>query len=536
MSSRVAGAGLALIAAALLVVSLATPVVLPKALSLYGGHPTVNGREREVQDVYVGLYNSGLCNTGGDGTCKWKLDETQLGFRVVGYGELAATGGGALALIMLGALTLQRSENRKGAARLVRIAGVIGIAGVAGMIALGPFGDKAGVPIGIGMFLHVAALISGLVASVIAVRPPPPLVLRTAPTPPPQPVVPQPTPVPMYAPTPVPQLRPLYEAVPVPVPVTPPPRAVYEVEIDVEPSLVAPVTMPAPPPPPPRPHPISVPPPIPPRSKPISVPPPPPAVPELIAAPNTEPTSVPDDEPAPPPPAPPPPIIAPARPARETSPPALKPGVRAAVPMPVRAGRLTMPTRPPPLAIRPGLPRPTLTAPVVPPPAIPAIPAIPFTARPRVETEDDHGVHDIPVADDAVGEATDASVRVSDTSPTGEPIDPINGATIATPPIDPGLEPSGPIAAIAPAPPARSTVTSTAFPAPVPIAIPAPTPVVRERPAPKLPISTAPDSLPPPRDDKQQAGPSPACPQCESPMAWVEEHLRFYCKSCRMYF
>jgi hypothetical protein len=56
------------------------------------------------------------------------------------------------------------------------------------------------------------------------------------------------------------------------------------------------------------------------------------------------------------------------------------------------------------------------------------------------------------------------------------------------------------------------------------------------RPAPKLPISTAPDSLPPPKDSKEQNGPSPACPQCESPMAWVEEHLRFYCKSCRMYF
>ena len=53
---------------------------------------------------------------------------------------------------------------------------------------------------------------------------------------------------------------------------------------------------------------------------------------------------------------------------------------------------------------------------------------------------------------------------------------------------------------------------------------------------PKLPISTAPDSLPPPRDNKPAMGPSPACPQCEAPMAWVEEHLRFYCKSCRMYF
>ena len=57
-----------------------------------------------------------------------------------------------------------------------------------------------------------------------------------------------------------------------------------------------------------------------------------------------------------------------------------------------------------------------------------------------------------------------------------------------------------------------------------------------ERPA-QVPISTAPTSLPPPKKlDAVPSGPTPACPQCESPMAWVEEHLRFYCKHCRMYF
>ena len=53
----------------------------------------------------------------------------------------------------------------------------------------------------------------------------------------------------------------------------------------------------------------------------------------------------------------------------------------------------------------------------------------------------------------------------------------------------------------------------------------------------KPPLSTAPASLPPPKTATLPvSGPTPACPQCESPMAWVEEHLRFYCKSCRMYF
>jgi hypothetical protein len=52
----------------------------------------------------------------------------------------------------------------------------------------------------------------------------------------------------------------------------------------------------------------------------------------------------------------------------------------------------------------------------------------------------------------------------------------------------------------------------------------------------KIPVSTAPDSLPPPTEAPVANSPSPACPQCEAPMRWVEEHLRFFCKSCRMYF
>jgi hypothetical protein len=53
----------------------------------------------------------------------------------------------------------------------------------------------------------------------------------------------------------------------------------------------------------------------------------------------------------------------------------------------------------------------------------------------------------------------------------------------------------------------------------------------------KVPISTAPSTLPPPKElESVPCGPSPACPQCESPMSWVDEHLRFYCRACRMYF
>ncbi|MGE0545806.1 MAG: hypothetical protein AB7O24_29040 [Kofleriaceae bacterium] len=64
-----------------------------------------------------------------------------------------------------------------------------------------------------------------------------------------------------------------------------------------------------------------------------------------------------------------------------------------------------------------------------------------------------------------------------------------------------------------------------------------PQPSMKPSSPPKV-ISTAPESLPPPAADQpaSSANPSPACPQCEAPMAWVEQHLRFFCKSCRMYF
>jgi hypothetical protein len=53
----------------------------------------------------------------------------------------------------------------------------------------------------------------------------------------------------------------------------------------------------------------------------------------------------------------------------------------------------------------------------------------------------------------------------------------------------------------------------------------------------QVPISTAPSSLSPPQATEAMAsGPTPACPQCDSPMAWVDLHLRFYCRQCRMYF
>src|SRR5215468_6934255 len=137
MSSRVSGAGLALIAVAFLAVSLATPAVLPAQLSLFAGHPTVAEHTRMTQDVYVGLYTAELCNSGGDGTCK--TGDATIGFRLCGYGELALSGALAVLAVALAVLTLQRSEARKRAARLIWLIGVLALAGTAGLLVLGPF-------------------------------------------------------------------------------------------------------------------------------------------------------------------------------------------------------------------------------------------------------------------------------------------------------------------------------------------------------------------------------------------------------------
>src|SRR3954452_20836918 len=119
MFSRVAGAGLALIAAALLALSAATPVLVPGELALFAGHPTVNQRTRETQEMHIGLFRAELCNTGGDGTCR--SGDTRVAYRGLGYGALAATGVVMIGLILLAALALVNSERRKRFARVVQI-------------------------------------------------------------------------------------------------------------------------------------------------------------------------------------------------------------------------------------------------------------------------------------------------------------------------------------------------------------------------------------------------------------------------------
>ena len=132
MSSRVAGAGFALIAVALLAVSLATPVVLPAQLSLFAGHPTVGEHTRGIQDVYVGFYSAQLCNSGGDGKCTF--GDAATGFRIIGYAELGATGLLVITSTLLALLTLRKSERRKTLASAVWITGALALVGAAALI------------------------------------------------------------------------------------------------------------------------------------------------------------------------------------------------------------------------------------------------------------------------------------------------------------------------------------------------------------------------------------------------------------------
>ncbi|HEY0191775.1 MAG TPA: hypothetical protein VGC42_11690 [Kofleriaceae bacterium] len=676
MSSRVAGAALALIAAALLAVSIATPAVLPPALSLFAGTPTVDGHARKSQNMYVGLYNAQLCNNGdsagedrgGEMVCK--TGDSQGAFHFISFGELGASGLGVIAALALAVVTLRRRDSRKGWAKLVRLTSVVGVAGAVGLIATHPVGASAAVPIGLGMVLHVIGLTCGLAASVIAVRPPRPIQLRSRPAAaqPPPPAIdmdklfheepprpqafgpnagswpghaPPPPQQQHHQPPPQQQLRPLYDATPMqggtgglmpferPVlphrAPTPVPRATFEVDIDVEPSMVAPMPQPMQA----RTKPSTLPPPMPgSRSKQITAPPPmpgtrpplpfapapsamampayapPPAVAEPamfspfpdeqvvrvspiseslgiveppssgapdapVSSPNTEPTVLPAEpdpqgadaapEPleAPPPlrakspsssgsvpaiPSAPIPAVPSVRPQRDTRQP-----IRASVPLPARASRPTMPTRPPPL--RAAMAKSTIASPVVPPPAIPAIPGIPTVptmpsfalppvtaqqraatqivpelaaARVPVEITDNASQTNISgVPSDSTGQiALEDAAYMEAEGLAGEPSDTAQAAAVR--PSD--TSPSGELLAAQPPP--------VAFPVPTTMA-----PPTASRATPRLPITTAPDTLPPPRDNKPQAsGPSPACPQCEAPMAWVEEHLRFYCKSCRMYF
>ena len=622
MSPRLAGAALALIAAALLAASV---VGVPWAW--WDGHPALKGETIKAKTVHVGPLTAQGCNTGGDNTCS-KLSLSG-GFTTTGRVEAGVCGVLALAAVVLALLALADNERRKQLGKVVIGIAAVAAVGAVVMIILGPKVTTAqvSIPIGPGMGVFWVAIVGSMLGSVLAMRPNPPLVLRSAPPlgvpaappvdlaalmqqdqlrpaslgpepmigrPPPSPggMLPGPAgplgppqaPYPPYSPQPpapaplfaaAPQLRPLYEAAPpqggtagfVPPPPAPLPlRAPTPVPRGSLSHLAGP-PLPSPPPlqPPGRP---SAPPTTPfvrpdsamatadaagwslgepaARSAP-ALPTDAPARPGTTRGaampPDPQPSRAKPASVAPPPPRTKPASLAPPLPARPAASPSTPPppGAR------TKAASVAPPPRPTPSPLN----KSTIAAAVVPPPAAPTLPIraesdpgdhLPtsgfepvdaethesFDARATVARDDGASAGDI-------GDHTDASVQAPELDAA------IGDHTDASLPLPPAPRPGTASDLIETRERAKqesielplATGDSTS-PETAPTAAPERAADAKE---PKIPVSTAPESLPPPEANQvASSGPSPACPQCEAPMAWVEEHLRFYCKSCRMYF
>lgn len=641
MSPRLAGAVIALTAAAVLAASVVGSII-GHGFAWWDGHPTLNGEVIKAKTVHVGPLGGTGCNTGGDDTCS-RLSLSS-GFTTTGYVEAGACGVLVLSSVILALLAFSDNERRKQVGVVVMVAAGATAVGAVALAVVGPHVTTAQVsmPIGPGMGLMAMSLIGSMIGAVLARKANPPLTLRSsrrpadlpravatqappAPAPAPaydvaslvqqdalrptslgpEPMIGRPPPSPggmlpgpagpLGAPQPAhpsasplfssaPQLRPLYDAAPAQggsggfVPAPPaalPTRAPTPIPRDSVRNLLG---MPTPPPmqvPVVRPPVVASPPQAPPErpSAPPTTPfvrpdsalatadadgwnldPRGPTVPAMPATLPERPVTTrgaampPDPGSRPkaasiPPPRPKPPSIAPPMPAARGKLPSIAPpmpGAPRSLPVPAgartKAASVVPPPRPTPSPLAKA--NPTIAAAVVPPPPLAntmlpvradtepgdLLPTVGFV-QPRAPTED--GVFDAraTVARDAevaeVGDHTDASIATPDPDASvGEHTD----ASIALPPEARARSESEEAATRA-----VEKVSSAEL-----HAEPAPSASTS---VPKIPVSTAPDSLPPPTE-KQAAssGPSPACPQCEAPMAWVEEHLRFYCKSCRMYF
>jgi hypothetical protein len=568
MSSRIASAVLALIAAGSIALSLLV-------FAWWNGTPTIDGQKKDIKIVQVGLLTAEGCDNRGCQPVPLKS-----GFATTRYIELGTGGVLVASALILAILALAGSERRQVFSKIVISAAGASIIVALALLLMGPdFDTKQAISVPIdlrGMLTFWVGTGFAIIAGVLAMRPTPRVVLRPpraaaiaasapAPLPRSQPVDvlafldepdPPPPPPPAMSPsgalpgpsgplgTPFhsgPQLRPLYDAAPsqggsggfVPGMATPPP---------FNPRSATPLPIASAPPPP-------LPPPI--RAKAPSIPP-------------------------------------------MTPPPRNSPN----------------PSRPPAL----NRPQATFAAAVVPPPPPPLATPTPAPVVPpkqtmlppmRAETDSDHletverqkheaaslentfdaaataalpsdpsGTEQTEIGGSlSVGDSTNVSSISFETSgPTSESAgydeqaddllattarDQISATDRDLPTV---AEPASAAASIAaavlapsssgnssriaisqPAPLSVKTPPAPAMPAiTVPKILPVKTPPPRApeaMPAKAVPMSTAPDSLPPPSEKQvKSSGPSPACPQCESPMAWVEAHLRFYCKSCRMYF
>jgi hypothetical protein len=659
MASRVAGAVLALFAAALLVVSVV-------AAPWWNGHPKFNGAEIKAKEIGVGPLGATGCNTGGDGACmSVPVDPT---FETVGFALAGVTGLLAITALALGVFTAREKARRKTFAIFVIVGSMIAALLAVLLVVVGPkIRTEAPLPFSTGLFVFFGGITAALGASIFAMRNPP-IAASRASRPSQQPMQ-HPVPLsphggldvhalladdaalrpssagpfgrtsppgvhspggalagpsgPLGAPGPqqplftgAPQLRPLYEAnpsqggtggyVPQPhqnFPMRPPTPVPLDrisamagiptpasIEAQRSVTMASPGAPPAPPPldvtdrdllgaagmRPPRPKTLppparsktsSMPPALPlvqarplPTLANVAVPPPPNMTLAQIHTPDPdEPfdsmqTYQRDDMPSPRSAPELPPIahavIVPA------SPPAPRPAPRKsaqqkAASIAARVAAMGPPRPASPTGARLVVPMPARLTPrpaAKPPEEVSvdtdvSMQAISEDAQPGTETfetstSESTGFSRKPDADDdamTVGREkisrTDVELPIvrqpsidrppTETSQTLAPPDDDvpDTASMATRGDDEERATERAAPPPPPAPPLKKPAESAALDKP------------------KLPISTAPDTLPPPTEKQTAAsGPSPACPQCEAPMAWVEAHLRFYCKSCKMYF
>jgi hypothetical protein len=591
MASRVAGAVLALFAAALLAGSV---VVVP----WWSGHPTFKGVTIKAKEITVGPLGGTGCNVGGDGACmNVPVDAT---FETLGF----ALAGVATLVVVVALLVALLALLGRGARKTFAVFAIIGavIAGALGgaLVVIGPqVQTDTPLPLALGLYVFGGGVATALAGSLLAMRKDAPARMQLAPArqshkqlphapAPPPPGVdvhallaedtlrpsslgPEPMlgkqPPPVHSPggalpgpsgplgaignsgpqplfSSAPQLRPLYELqgggiVPKPA-ANIPLRAPTPIPRD-QISAIAGIPTPAS---------IDVPRPVTAAGIPAVTPPPRPAAPPPPPAARGTPS--PPAQP-PPPPTPPPP-----GPSQETDRDLLG---TARVP---KSRTLPPPTRSKPASVAPiaaALPKP---APIVAAPLPAPKPKVPMPAPPRPDTVDDDGSFDGMKTHEATRRPATprppaarllTDEPVIDTDVQAQAIDENLPATesfeTSTAESTSFARPGPPTATMQtqPAPPDDDVRNTDAEGVPTvpPPAEPEPAPAVAiapgvhegptDRDKAKPPISTAPQSLPPPTEKQQTtSGPSPACPQCEAPMAWVEAHLRFYCKSCKMYF
>jgi hypothetical protein len=581
MPTRALGALLAAVAAVVFVVSIVTS-------AWWNGHPRVDGHVFSAKDVHIGLLGGEGCNTGGTGECQpLELGAT---FTTAAYGELGAIGLATAFAILVAAAAWRVSDGRKRIARLAIIVTAIAAAGALVLIVIGPqikSTAKVDAPIGWGLLAFGGGILASIAGGLVTARVErEPLRLKTYAKPPDAPAFDvrellqneglRPS-APMFGPgasgslpgpagplgaplvPSAPQLRPLYDvqgAVPAAIAPqlpqrapTPIPRASAHQMAGLEPpelaraSSEAQVTDPFLPPPP-RSKPVTAPPPFVPAAAPYgkvpTIPPPidrnkPKTMPPPLRgrAPSVAPFAVPAiDRSKSPSVAPPsiPTVQAGIDPLGKTMP---APGKgRPSVPMPAKPGPKTAPMPTPTPSIVTSAPKPRPSQPTL-AHAVPPMPQIdtpPPQLRAPTESDDSletgmretEAITAVEVDHEAKAlfeEQRRAREGRAETAAEAEP------TGISEPPIH-DVPPAEDTDSVQTTGRERVELEASEPVAPPPAAAPV-----------KPPLSTAPASLPPPKTANIAAsGPTPACPQCESPMAWVEEHLRFYCKSCRMYF